>query len=65
LIFKLSECNGPFGFCTQEDKDKLGYLAIKKLHAKMDEDSDGQVEVQETKEVNSLMINDRLELNFK
>jgi hypothetical protein len=36
---------------TQEDKDKLGYLAIKKLHEKMDDDRDGQVEVQETKEV--------------
>lgn len=45
------ECSGPFGVCTQEDKDRLGYAAIKKLHAKMDEDSDGQVEIQETKEV--------------
>jgi hypothetical protein len=36
---------------TQEDKDKLGYQAIKKLHEKMDDDRDGQVEIQETKEV--------------
>jgi stromal interaction molecule 1 len=28
----------------------LGYLAIKKLHEKMDDDQDGHVEVQETKE---------------
>jgi hypothetical protein len=36
---------------TQEDKDRLGYQAIKKLHEKMDDDRDGQVEIQETKEV--------------
>ena len=41
------ECTGPFGLCTQEDKIRLGFLAIKKLHAKMDDDSDGQVEIKE------------------
>jgi len=44
------DCTGAFGLCTQEDKDRLGYAAIKKLHAKMDEDSDGEVEFHETKE---------------
>ena len=47
----LIDCTGAFGLCTQEDKDRLGYAAIKKLHAKMDEDSDGEVEFHETKEV--------------
>ncbi|CAF0734485.1 unnamed protein product [Brachionus calyciflorus] len=44
------DCTGPFGLCTQEDKDRLGYLAIKKLHEKMDDDRDGQIEIKETKE---------------
>jgi hypothetical protein len=47
----IKDCTGPFGLCTQEDKDRLGFLAIKKLHEKMDDDRDGQVEEQETKEV--------------
>jgi hypothetical protein len=44
------DCNGPFGLCTQEDKNRLGYAAVKKLHEKMDDDRDGQIEIQETKE---------------
>lgn len=44
------ECTGPFGLCTQQDKDRLGYQAIGKLHEKMDDDHDGQVEPQETQE---------------
>ena len=44
------ECTGPFGLCTQEDKDRLGYAAIKRLHEKMDDDRDGHVELQETRE---------------
>lgn len=44
------DCSGPFGTCTQADKTKLGYAAIKKLHEKMDEDKDGEVEIHETKE---------------
>lgn len=51
LIIKLKDCTGPFGLCNQEDKDRLGYLAIKKLHEKMDDDRDGQIEIKETKEV--------------
>ncbi len=50
------ECTGPFGLCSQEDKIKLGYIAIKKLHEKMDDDRDGQVEIQETKEVKRLPL---------
>lgn len=50
------ECTGPFGLCSQEDKIKLGYIAIKKLHEKMDDDRDGQVEIQETKEVKRLSL---------
>lgn len=38
------------GLGTQEDKDRLGYLAIKKLHEIMDDDRDGHVEIQETQE---------------
>ncbi len=49
--YLLIDCTGPFGQCTQEDKDRLGYMAIKKLHEKMDEDSDGEIELHETKEV--------------
>ena len=53
--------------CTQEDKDKLGFLAVKKLHEKMDDDHDGQIEVQETKEVffisNSSTISYKIEVN--
>ena len=45
------ECTGPFGTCTKEDKIRLGFNSIKKLHAKMDDDHDGQVELQETQEV--------------
>lgn len=41
---------------TQEDKDRLGFLAIKKLHENMDDDRDGQVEVKETKEVGFLFV---------
>ena len=39
---------------TQEDKDRLGYQAIVKLHENMDDDRDGQVEINETKEVTHL-----------
>jgi hypothetical protein len=45
------DCTGPFGLCTQEDKDRLGYLCIKKLHENIDDDRDGHVEIHETKEV--------------
>lgn len=45
------DCSGPFGTCTQADKTRLGYASIKKLHEKMDEDKDGELEVHETKEV--------------
>jgi hypothetical protein len=55
-IFVLLECTGSFGLCTQADKDKLGYQAIKKLHEMMDDDRDGQVEVQETKEVKLITL---------
>ncbi|RNA34932.1 stromal interaction molecule [Brachionus plicatilis] len=44
------DCTGPFGLCTQEDKDRLGYFAIKILHEKMDDDRDGHIEIKETKE---------------
>jgi hypothetical protein len=48
---KDPDCTGKFGSCTQEDKTRLGYAAIKKLHEKMDEDKDGGIEVEETKDV--------------
>jgi stromal interaction molecule 1 len=43
------ECKGSFGLCTQEDKDKLGFQAIKKIHEQMDDDKDGQIEIQESR----------------
>lgn len=45
------DCTGKFGTCTQEDKTRLGYAAIAKLHERMDEDKDGGIEVEETKDV--------------
>ena len=36
------DCHGAFGLCTQEDKDRLGYAAIVKLHEQMDDDHDGK-----------------------
>ena len=51
ILVSFKDCSGPFGLCTQDDKDKLGYISIKKLHEKMDDDRDGQIEIQETKGV--------------
>ncbi len=45
------ECTGSFGLCSVDDKLRLGYSAIAKLHEKMDEDKDGSIEIQETQEV--------------
>ena len=55
-----TECTGPFGTCTQNDKLRLGHAAIKRLHEKMDEDKDGAIEVQETKDVGIYFLCDSL-----
>ena len=61
MIFRFSsirkiDCTGSFGTCTQEDKTRLGYLGIKKLHSQMDEDHDGGIEVHETKDVFNILF---------
>jgi len=42
------DCSGTFHLCTDNDKERLGRLAIKAIHEQMDDDKDGMIEASET-----------------
>ncbi|CAF0896732.1 unnamed protein product [Adineta steineri] len=44
------DCTGPFNLCTDDDKERLGRLAIKAIHEQMDDDKDGMIEPSESSE---------------
>ncbi|KAL7671909.1 hypothetical protein ACOME3_006811 [Neoechinorhynchus agilis] len=42
------DCTGPNGLCTNEDKERLAYQAIKQIHFDIDDDKDGLVVLSES-----------------